>query len=274
MQINRIWAVYFSPTGGTKEVVLSMAGQMKKCLQKEVIEMDYTPYENRKKVYHFDKNDIVIFGMPVYAGRVPNKILPDLEKSFMGEGTKLIPVSVYGNRNFDDALMELKIVLETQGFQTIAAAAIVSQHAFSAHLAADRPDRNDKEEIVKFIDRVAKRLVENDAIPEIAVMGNNPVKDYYTPLQEDGTAAKFLKAKPVTDMERCNHCGMCEKVCPMKSIDASDYSLVSGICIKCQACVKKCPKNAKKFVDEQFLSHVKMLERNYHRHGKNYFFEG
>lgn len=106
---------------------------------------------------------------------------------------------------------------------------------------------------------------------ELAVMGNDPVGNYYTPLKEDGTPARFLKAKPVTDLSRCTGCGLCAEICPMNSIDAEDYS-VSGICIKCHACIRNCPAHAKSITDEQFLSHVKMLEKNYSRRAENCFF--
>ena len=81
----------------------------------------------------------------------------------------------------------------------------------------------------------------------------------------DGLPAKFLKAKPLTDMEKCTKCGICAKVCPLGSISFEDFSEVSGICIKCQACVVKCPEGAKYFDDAAFLSHVKMLEQNFTR---------
>ena len=80
-------------------------------------------------------------------------------------------------------------------------------------------------------------------------------------MKEDGTPARFLKAKPVTDMETCDGCGRCTAVCPMGSIDRTDPGLVSGICIKCQACILHCPRHAKYFTDEDFLSHVRMLEK-------------
>jgi len=94
---------------------------------------------------------------------------------------------------------------------------------------------------------------------------------YYTPLGIDGKPAKFLKVKPKTK-SNCDHCDLCVKVCPMGSINSEDPSKIDGICIKCQACVKKCPKQAKYFDDPAFLSHVKMLKRNYQRAAKNEIF--
>lgn len=69
-----------------------------------------------------------------------------------------------------------------------------------------------------------------------------------------------MKAKPVTEASRCTRCGICAFVCPMGSIAADEPDSTAGICIKCQACIKACPVRARRFLDGDFLSHVKMLE--------------
>lgn len=272
MDINRIWAVYFSPTGGTKNITMSIAKQLGEILEKNICKIDYTKLEQRHDIHYFESSDLVVFGMPVYAGRIPNKILPDIENGFHGKNTKLIPVVAYGNRSFGDALVELKEVLENRGFKPLAAAAVVSQHAFTTLLGTGRPDSDDQQEIHRFVLNLAEKLKKSSRLPELHVAGNNPVGKYYIPLKEDGTPAKFLSAKPVTNTGKCTNCGICAQECPMGSIDKADFSLVSGICIKCHACIRKCPENAKSFMDEQFLSHVKMLEKNYIQRGDNFFF--
>ena len=91
-------------------------------------------------------------------------------------------------------------------------------------------------------------------------------------LQEDGTPAKFLKAKPLTDPELCDQCGDCVRLCPMGSIDAADVTSVPGICIKCQACIHGCHAHAKYFDDPQLISHVAALEKTEAAPKENAFF--
>ena len=52
----------------------------------------------------------------------------------------------------------------------------------------------------------------------------------------------------------------------------ADPKQVTGVCIKCQSCVRKCPHGAKYFTDEAFLSHIAMLEQNFTRPAENAVF--
>ena len=102
MVLRQIYALYFSPTGGTEKIVSSIADTLSRLLELPVHSIDFTYLENRQKEYHFPNDSLVIIGTPVYAGRIPNKILPDFKKCIVGAGhTPVIPVCVYGNRNYD-----------------------------------------------------------------------------------------------------------------------------------------------------------------------------
>ena len=285
MMIKKIWAASFSPTGGTEHIVSLLAEEMGKCLKLPVHKISFTLPDERKKSCTFTEEDLLILGTPVYAGRIPNKILPDVDRSFEGNGTLAVAVSVFGNRNYDDGLMELALLLENHGFCVAAAAAAGARHAFSDDIGAGRPDKQDEEELRVFARRAAEKIKEffgkekivsgnksSCGVSALQITGHNPVGPYYTPLRADGQPAKFLKAKPVTDENLCNRCGTCAQVCPMGSISREDPSVVNGICIKCQACIRSCPAQAKHFEDEDFLSHVEMLREHYTRRAANAFF--
>ena len=285
MMIKKIWAASFSPTGGTEHIVSLLAEEMGKCLKLPVHKISFTLPDERKKSCTFTEEDLLILGTPVYAGRIPNKILPDVDRSFEGKGTLAVAVSVFGNRNYDDGLMELALLLENHGFCVAAAAAAAARHAFSDDIGAGRPDKQDEKELRVFARRAAEKIKEfsgkekivsgnksSCGVSALQITGHNPVGPYYTPLRADGQPAKFLKAKPVTDENLCNRCGTCAQVCPMGSISREAPSVVNGICIKCQACIRACPTQAKHFEDEDFLSHVEMLREHYTRRAANAFF--
>ena len=280
MKLKGIAAVFFSPTGNTRKAVVEIADVIARREGIAVREIDFTLPGAREEVRKFEAGELIIFGTPVYAGRIPNKILPAVQTLFEGNGALAVPVVTFGNRSFDNALIELRIELEQHGFHTVAGAAFVAEHVFSNKLAAGRPDEKDLELIRRFAGDVAEKIkgLEEgplDGMAEIpapaAVKGIEPVPAYYRPLQEDGSPANFLKAKPKTS-DSCNDCGICARVCPMGSISPEDYRTVTGICIKCQACVKSCPVHAKFFDDPVMLSHTRMLEQHYERPAENEVF--
>jgi NAD-dependent dihydropyrimidine dehydrogenase PreA subunit/flavodoxin len=273
MKIDKVWAVYFSPVGNTEKIVVSLAKAIGEKLNLPVEKLDYTLPASREGVNFFSKTDLVIWGTPVYAGRIPNKLLPYLQNHFIGNDALDVPIAVFGNRSFDDALIELRNTLEDNGFHTIAGAGLVAQHAFSTVLGVGRPDQADMEKIEDFSKKIVEKIgILKTSSQPIEVKGNNPPEVYYTPKGLDGNPTVFLKAKPKTDMEKCNHCGVCISRCPMGSINKEDPSDIIGICIKCHACVKRCAQNAKYFDDEQFISHKLMLERDFTHRAEPVFF--
>jgi len=79
-----VWAVYFSPTETSQETVLAIA------------EGTSIPFRDI---------DLVIAGLPVYAGRLPG-CLDDFFTGLNGDSTPAVAVVIYGNREYNDALTE------------------------------------------------------------------------------------------------------------------------------------------------------------------------
>ena len=273
MKINSVKSVYFSPNGNSRRVAEEIALKIAKNFNIKTETIDFTLPGARENRYVFMHNELVIFALPVYAGRLPNKIAPFLENGFDGGGALCVPVVTFGNRSYDNALIELCTLLEKNNFNNIAAGAFVSEHSFSEKLANSRPNEDDIRQMKNFADKISDKIIkENHPFKNVIVKGDKNYSGYYTPLDEHGQPAKFLKAKPKTNKEKCTACGLCAENCPMGSIDFNDYSVVNAICIKCQACIKICPVNAKYFDDKAFLSHIKMLENNYMKHKANEMF--
>lgn len=262
MAVRQVTAVYFSPTGGTRRAALAVARGLAQGLGCPLVQRDLTRPDDRREEAAFGSGEAVVAAMPTYAGRLPNKIAPELERILSGQRTPVVAVSVYGGRSVGDALSELCGLLGRRGFLVKGAAAAAAQHAFTDRLASGRPDAQDEAELFSFGLRAAGQLLAEGEVPPGRV-GSDPPGPYYTPLQEDGAPAVFLKAKPFTNPAACLHCGRCASLCPMGSISREDPAQVPGICIKCQACVRGCPVGAKFFEDAQFLSHVRMLERDF-----------
>lgn len=266
MDIKRIAVLYFSPTGGTEKIARFVAEELGRRLGLAPEYISFTKPEEREREYRFGPNDLLVMASPVYAGRLPNKLAPEYQAKIFGENTPAVPICVFGNRSPDEALRELILLLEGNGFQVAGGAAFAGRHAFSDKVGQGRPDGEDRDQMADFAGKIAEKLA-GDALP-LLELDLGEIGPYYTPLRADGTPAKFLKAKPLTDWGKCTRCGACARACPMGSIDKETFEAV-GLCIKCQACVRKCTVRAKYFEDADFLSHVAMLEQNYTRPADN-----
>lgn len=271
-KIKTIRALYFSATGTTQKTVHSLAEHLSEILKASVTYYNFTHPDFRSQTLNFTASDLVIIGLPVYAGRVPNVLLPYLTQKLHAENTPAVPVVLYGNRNYDDALIELKILLHNNGFMPMAAAAMIGEHAFSTVLAAGRPDACDFKKLVSFAEDISEKLLSKPVHSPVTVSGNDPIRPYYTPRDHLGNPVNILKVKPVTDTALCTQCGKCAQLCPMGSINPHNISEISGICIKCCACVKQCPCGAKYFTDEKYLYHQHELELQFSRRAEPEFF--
>ena len=137
--MRRVFACYFSPCGNVERTVRAVAQGAAGVLGLPAETVDFTLPEARTEDIVFDAGDLVILGTPVYAGRVPNKLMPYVRDHIHGNGALCAAVVCFGNRAFDDALAELFLLAKDNGFAPIAAAAVVTEHSFSSRLAPGSP---------------------------------------------------------------------------------------------------------------------------------------
>ena len=227
----KITTVYFSATYTTHRIVSHLA----KRLSEEVIECDITNDTPTKEIV-IPKEEVLVVGIPVYAGRVPEMAV-DRIRRFKGEGTPAIAVAVYGNRDYDDALLELSDVLSDNGFQVISAGAFIAQHSIFPKVGAHRPDAEDYHQINVFADESNKILNKHlEKLLPIHIPGNRPYKiPGSIPIFPSGTKS-------------CKECGKCVQLCPVGAISKEHPKDVDETkCIKCGRCIVVCPTQSRKF---------------------------
>lgn len=271
MNINRVYAVYFSPAGATRRLVTTLAAALAESFSVPMETVDVTLPASREETRAFAEGDLVICGSPTYAGKLPNKLLPWWKDGLTGGGAMAVALVTFGNRAFDNSLAELCACLDGDGFHIVGVGAFACRHVFSDTLAEGRPDKDDFAELAKLGAAVATRVAKANDIPAPPAVPGDAAAPYYVPMGLDGEPKAFLKAKPKTGGD-CINCGVCAAVCPMGSIDPADVTSVPGLCIKCHACVRECPMGAKYFDDPAFLSHRAMLERDYTRRAETKWF--
>lgn len=238
MNTTKLIVAHFSPTGGTKKV----ADAIVTGFDMSAREWDLT--KNSSSVV-IDEADILLAILPVYAGRVPQVALKRLS-AIRGNGQKALAVVVYGNREYDDALLETKNALEANGFQVVAAAAFIAEHSIVRSIASGRPDEEDKRVAREFATRVTEKL---DILTSVQVPGNDPyVERKPTPFH------------PSAD-ETCVSCGLCASQCPTGAISVDDLRTSnSDLCMNCLRCVQVCPLQCRSLPAPFLTSITQMLQ--------------
>lgn len=242
---TNVETIYFSPTHTTKQVTETVARALASASNATVYITDCTLPASRPISVECGEGDVLVFGFPVYAGRVPEAVLEQMSRC-KGVNTPVVVVALYGNRDYDDALLEACNALREQGFNVIAAGAFIGEHSMTARVATGRPNADDLAVAQQFGKRAAAKLASSDDEP-LTVKGSFPYKD--RPAPED--------IRPQTT-DACTSCGICVERCPMGIISADDPALVEAGCIRCNACVKSCPEDAK-FFDSESTNKVKAL---------------
>jgi ferredoxin len=253
MNIKRVSAVYFSPTGTTQKTVIAMAEGIDLPFRK----FDMTlPAGRRTFKEQFGEEDLVIVGLPVYVGRIP-MCLDDLYARLTGHSTQAIAVVVYGNREYNDALIELKMELESRGFIVRSAAVFVGESTATTKIATGRPDAADLAVARDFGKRTIE-LIRNDVFGRLEVNGSYPFTwPGYDPKIPTDRVLPLL----VTS-EKCIDCKICSKNCPWTAIVADDSkNRDRSKCMLCYRCVRNCPSQAVEVTGDKWLAYLPEFER-------------
>lgn len=237
MKISKVSTVYFSPTFSTREVTELVAKEMVlagEAGQGENIDLS-DPAEDFGN-HSFGPEDVICIGVPSYGGRVPGIAAKRME-NLHGNGTAAVVIVVYGNRDYDDTLLEMKDLLVARGFTVIAAIAAVAQHSIAPAIAAGRPDEKDRHELCEAARAVCEKLCDLRVLEsgQVEVKGKRPYKEF------GGSALK-----PAAD-ESCVGCGTCAAQCPVRAIPEDAPNTTNPqVCISCMRCIKVCPTGARK----------------------------
>jgi len=240
MKIQSVKLVYFSPTGTTRAIIQGIAHGMKCLGNAEFI--DITKPVARKQPLQTSEKELLVVAVPVYMGRVP-ALLTAWFRAIQAHRTPAACVVVYGNRAYDDALLELRDLLTTSGCIPVACAAYIGEHSFhSAELPAasqGRPDLSDLDHAAMFGRRIAEELRAVPSVnhlPEIQIPGHYPY----------GGVTELWHIDFIAISDACTQCGICAERCPTGAVDSGNSVLVDiNKCTLCCACIKNCPQNAK-----------------------------
>jgi ferredoxin len=253
MKNSVVRLLYFSPTGTTRKILEVIAEGLGEDKPKHIdLTSSGARTGRRKKI----RGGLTIIGVPVYSGRVALEAVHGLQR-FTATDAQAVVVVMYGNREYEDALLELQNIAIEAGFTTIAGAAFVGEHSFSTRnipIAYGRPDSKDLDCARSFGAIVKEKLVKSRHMgsePPLKVPGNFPYR-------ERGPARNI---SPETDDSVCVRCEKCGEVCPTAAITFIKNFATTDTkkCILCCACVKNCPTGARRLDDPQLVQFKQKL---------------
>ncbi|MDD1694509.1 MAG: EFR1 family ferrodoxin [Methanoregula sp.] len=235
MKIESVKLAYFSPTGTTQKVVRAIARGLDTGTAEEI---DITKPAARVQPLQTTENDLLIIGLPVYVGRVP-AIVIDWLKAIRAKNTPAVCVVLYGNRTYEDALLELKNIVTKCGCTAVAGAAFLGEHSFSdagTPIAEGRPDAGDLRLAEEFGKKIRDQLRSVSPVPEVKIPGQYPYRGDSRLWTED-----FIEVS-----DTCTQCGSCAGKCPVGAIDPEDSKKIDAkLCVSCCACIRYCPEHAR-----------------------------
>ena len=256
MEIKQIKLIYFSATGTTQKVLESIASGI---AAEQVEHINLTlPLDDQQTIEPFS-DELVIIGAPVYGGRLPVDAIKRF-KQLRASNTLAVLIVVYGNREFEDALLELKKLAIELGFIPLAGGAFIGEHSFASKdlpIANGRPDSQDVQIAMDFGVKIKAKVT---ALPSPDAQMDLEVPGRY-PYEADG--ARSMAVSPVTNEETCTVCGTCASVCPKAAISMNDGVATNvELCIRCCACIKNCPTGARVMEDDMWKTIAVWLNEN------------
>lgn len=224
-----MYEICFSPTGGTQKC----AELLTRSLSEQFQTIDLTNPHHNFEQDTLTAEDIAVIAVPSYGGRAPSVATERLTK-IHANGARAVLLCVYGNRAYEDTLVELQDSAEQAGFQVIATVAAIAEHSIARQYAAGRPDAQDAAKLKEFAAEIRGKL-EDKNTEKPSIPGNRPYK-------KEGAGG--MVPKPTKD---CTRCGVCAEKCPVQAIDkANPKEVDSKKCISCMRCIEVCPHSARK----------------------------
>ena len=229
----RIFEIIFSPTGGTQKCADIFAA----AFRQEVELIDLSDYAYDFTLSDITEDDICIIAAPAFGGRIPETAANRL-KLVKGNGAKAILIAVYGNREFEDCLIELQDIVSENGFVPIAGVGAIAEHSLIRKFGAGRPDANDIEELSTFADKIIEKI-NSGKTNAPTLPGNRPYKVF------SGSSVR-----PLTS-DACVKCKLCAWQCPVEAITEDAPHLTDNDkCISCMRCISVCPNTARYLAPE------------------------
>lgn len=228
--MKNFYSIYFSATDTTR-----------RCVNFLCQGLDAEPRESINLADGFDvefptltSEDVVVVAAPVYGGRLPARVAEAFQR-LQGNGAAAIAMVVYGNRDYDDALLEMTDILKDCGFRITGAGAFIGQHSIFPKVGLGRPDRQDEKDLIEF-GKACQKAITDNTINDLRIKGNRPYKKI-----------AGVPFHPKGDRAKCVKCGKCVSACPVEAINPDrPWETYNEKCLTCGRCINLCSQKARR----------------------------
>ena len=223
----KYYSIIFSPTGGTLKAAEAITRDWP-----DVESIDLSLFGYDCSQIELESGSLALVAMPSFGGLAPALALERLEQ-IRGCGAKCVIAAVYGDRAYEDTLVQMEDSAKRAGMHVIAAISAVAEHSIARNIAAGRPDGDDCDRLSDFGGRILEKA-RADVMTEPQIPGNRPYKE--------GMSGEM---KPKAGAS-CTGCGICARKCPAGAIPIDDPKVTNNDrCISCMRCISVCPAGAR-----------------------------
>lgn len=222
---------YFTGSGNSLKVAKDIAERIDAQLVKicaDHIEQDSTPYEK------------VGFVFPVYFAGAPLMVKEFVKRLKLSENAYVFAVATYGGRE-DASIWQIDDLLEQKNIKLSAGFAFQMPGSYQVMYAPYSAEVQKKhfEGEKKAVDQIADCINRNEVIPYKVKKASIKIAN----LIHNKFFKPYNKDENFWVDEKCNSCGICEKVCPSNNIHMSQGKPEwQHQCEQCLACMQWCPK--------------------------------
>ena len=218
---------YFTATGNSLYVAKCIGGTLTSIPQ--VVDSDNFQYED----------DVIGVVFPIYSLNFPKMVRKFLGKAVFKADYTFIIVTCGGG--VGKTLCEAEEIAKQNGysFDYFAKVNMVDNCLPQWEMEIERR-KAEKKDIDGQIEKIKNAIANRDKMDKIPVPGGRLLCWFsrtFFPVADD-----FHKNYIIDD--KCNQCGTCAKVCPVKNIVITDKIHFGDYCEGCQACIHACPRKA------------------------------
>lgn len=220
------YQIIFSPTKGTQKVAEAITKNWEnvETIDLSMPDVDYTNIT-------LEDNALVLIAMPSFGGVAPQLALDRLAL-INGNNALCVLCAVYGNRAYENTLVQMEDTANMAHFKVIAAISGIAEHSIIHEYATNRPNSDDCEQLSSFGTKILNKFNAND-LSKPNIPGKRPYKKSSTGMVPKANAS-------------CISCGLCAKNCPASAIALDNLKVADeSLCISCMRCVSICPRQAR-----------------------------